>query len=338
MPVTREPVLLKPRVEEFLSYCGARNLSPHTVRAYRADLIEFVILSGGSETTVAQLNRKLVRGFLVRLHESGVKRSSLQRKLAAVKSFCKWLQAEGLIESSLIESISGPRLRYELPDVPNETEMKALLDGKITTDSPERDRVVLELLYGCGLRAAELVGINLDFFRDEDVLVVRGKGRKERFVVIGEYAQAAIQAWLPVRTRLLERFKLETSALLFSVGPRRSVERLDVRSIGRIVKAVAEARGLDKTKWHPHLLRHACGTHMHDHNAPLQAVATFLGHAKLSTAQIYTRVSVGRMMQTYRAAHPHARSTGKDTKAVPSNRGEAEKITEGDGALESVTW
>jgi integrase/recombinase XerC len=245
MPVTQEPVLLKPRVEEFLTYCGARNLSPNTVRAYRADLAEFVALSGGSETTSAQINRKLIRGCMVRLHESGVKRSSIQRKLAAVKSFCKWLEAEGLLESSLIESISGPRQRHELPDVPNEGEVKQLVEGKIPTASPERDRVILELLYGCGLRAAELVGINVDDFRDEDVMVVRGKGRKERLVIIGEYAQAAIKAWLPVRTKLLEKLKLETSAMLFSAGPNRSAERLDVRSIGRVVKAVAEARGLD---------------------------------------------------------------------------------------------
>jgi integrase/recombinase XerC len=313
MPLTQEPVLLKPRVEEFLSYCGARNLSPNTVRAYRADLAEFVSLAGGSEITAAQINRKLVRGVMVRLHEGGTKRSSIQRKLAAVKSFCKWLQAEGLLESSLIESISGPRQRHELPDVPNEGEMKRLLEGKIPTASPERDQVILELLYGSGLRAAELVGINVDDFRDEDVMVVRGKGRKERFVIIGEYAQAAIAAWLLVRAKLLEKLKLETSALLFSVGPRRSIERLDVRSIGRVVKAVAEARGLDPSKWHPHLLRHACGTHMHDHNAPLQAVATFLGHAKLSTAQIYTRVSVGRMMQIYKIAHPHANNANGES-------------------------
>jgi integrase/recombinase XerC len=173
--------------------------------------------------------------------------------------------------------------------------------------SPERDRVILELLYGSGLRAAELVGINVDDFRDEDVLVVRGKGLKERFVIIGEYAQVAIKAWLPIRSGLLAKFKLETPALLFSVGPKHTAERLDVRSVGRVVKAIAEAKGLDPAKWHPHLLRHACGTHMHDHDAPLQGVATFLGHARLSTAQIYTRVSVGRMMQTYRSSHPHAK-------------------------------
>lgn len=307
MPATPEPVLLKSKIKEFLIYCEARNLSPNSVRAYRADLNEFVDLCGGDETLSSQVNRKLIRAFVVRLHESGIKLTSVRRKLAAVKSFCKWLDGEGLLDSRLIESIPGPRRRHSLPDVPTESEIKQLLDGDIPTASPERDRAILELLYGSGLRAAELIGINVDDFRDEDVIVVRGKGRKERFVIFGDYAQRAIQAWLPVRARLLTKFNLETSALLFSVGPRRSVERLDVRSIGRIVKWVAVAKGLDPKKWHPHLLRHACGTHMHDHEASLQAVAVLLGHARLSTAQIYTRVSVGRMMQTYNRAHPHAR-------------------------------
>lgn len=267
-------------------------------------------LSGGSEITVNQINRKLIRGFVVRLHEAGNTKTTVMRKLAAVKSFCKWLEAEDLLEASLIESISGPRRCYAMPDVPNESELTKLLDGELLTASPERDRVILELLYGSGLRASELIGINLTDFQDEDALLVRGKGRKERFVIVGEYAQAALKSWLAIRTQLLEKFSLKTRALLFSVGRRRSVERLDVRSVGRIVKEVAKAKGLNREKWHPHLLRHACGTHMHDHNAPLQFVGTFLGHARLSTAQIYTRVSVGRMMQTYRAAHPHARQDG----------------------------
>lgn len=312
MPVIPEPVLLKPRVEEFLAYCGARNLSPNSIRAYRSDLADFIALSGGDETTAAgAISRKLIRRFVVQLHNRGMKQRSLRRKLAAVKSFCKWLEGEGLIETSLIESISGPpRLREELPNVPSEDEVKKLLEGEIRTASPERDRLIIELLYGSGLRAAELVGINLDDFRDADVMVVRGKGRKERFVIIGEYAQAAIKAWLPIRSDLLAKFKLETPALLFSSGPNHSAERLDVRSVGRILKDVAEAKGLDPAKWHPHLLRHACGTHMHDHNAPLQGIATFLGHARLSTAQIYTRVSVGRMMHTYNRTHPHAAHLG----------------------------
>src|ERR1700686_504424 len=300
MTVTPGPVLLKPRLEEFLTYCEARNLSPNSIRAYRNHLADFIALSGSNEVTAAEIDRKLIRRFVVQLHERGMKQRSVRSKLAAVKSFCKWLEGEGLLEASLIESISAPpRLREELPDVPSEDEVKKLLDGEIRSASPERDRLIMELLYGSGLRAAELVGINLDDFREVDVLVVRGKGRKERFVIVGEYAQGAIKAWLPIRAELLAKFKLETAALLFSVGSNRSAERLDVRSVGRILKDVAEAKGLNPAKWHPHLLRHACGTHMHDHDAPLQGVATFLGHSRLSTAQIYTRVSVGRMMQTY---------------------------------------
>jgi integrase/recombinase XerC len=307
MPATPEPVLLKPRVEEFLTYCGARNLSPNSIRAYRADLAEFTAFSGGSETTVDQIGRKLIRRLMTQLHDRGTKRSTIVRKVAVVKSFCRWLEAEGMLDAGLLLSLGTPRRRYELPDVPSEDAVKKLLDGEISTGSPERDRLVLELLYGGGLRASELIGINVDDFRDEDDLVVRGKGRKERHIIFGEYAQAALKIWLPIRAKVLGRFKLETKALFFSVSPNRSAERLDVRSVGRILKAVAESRGLDPEKWHPHILRHACATHMHDHNAPLQAVGTFLGHAKLSTAQIYTRVSAGRMMQTYRSAHPHAR-------------------------------
>lgn len=306
MPVTREPVLLTPRVEEFLVYCGACNFSTNTIRAYRRALGEFVALCGGNEATTGEMNRKRIRSLATLLYESGVRLASVQQTLAALKSFCRWLEAEGLIEASIIESIMPPRGRMELPDVPNEVDVKQLLDGEISTAFPERDRVALELLYGSGLRASEVAGINIDDFREEDLLLVRGKGRKERLVICGEYSRKAIQTWLPIREKWLTTKKLETIALLFSMGPRSSVERLEVRSIGRIVKAVARARGLDPKKWHPHLLRHACATHMHDHNSPLQAIATLLGHAKLSTAQIYTRVSVGRMMQTYNATHPHA--------------------------------
>jgi integrase/recombinase XerC len=138
-------------------------------------------------------------------------------------------------------------------------------------------------------------------------LLVRGKGKKERFVIVGEYARDALKAWLQVRQNLLQTSRLNTPALLFSVGPRRSAERLDPRSVRRIIRAVAEARGLDPEKWRPHLLRHAAATHMMDHGAPLQSVSTLLGHAKLSTTQIYTRVSTGRMRRSYDAAHPHAR-------------------------------
>src|SRR6266550_4693554 len=194
--------LLQPRVEEFLTYCGARNFSRNTIRAYRADLKEFLALAG--EIEVRQLNRKLLRSLIARLYNAGVKRTSIWRKVAAVRSFCKWLDGEGLLDSTLIETLRPSRHNQELPDVPSEAEVRMLLEDEIPTASPERDLVIMELLYSAGLRASEVAGVNLDDFRDEDVLLVRGKGRKERQVIFGEYAQAAIRAWLPVRAKLLE--------------------------------------------------------------------------------------------------------------------------------------
>jgi len=192
----------------------------------------------------------------------------------------------------------------QLPDVPSERDMKRLMEGEIPGPCPERNRAILELLYGAGLRASEVVAINLADFQESRVLLVHGKGSKERFAVFGECARRAVEAWLPVRKKMLRKFKLKTDALFFSVGPHHSAERLDVRSVGRIVKRVAVANGLPP--FNPHALRHACATHMHNHNAPLQAVAIQLGHENFSTAQVYTRVSTGRMLDVYRKAHPHA--------------------------------
>lgn len=296
LPVTPEPSSLQSKIEEFLAYCAARNLSPHTVKGYRHDLQDLAAHAGAQA-----LNRKLLRSFLVSLHLKGLAASSIQRHLAAVKSFSKWLDSA---DDRFIRSIPGPRRADKLPDVPSEADMQQLLDGGIPSPHPERDRLILELLYGSGLRVSELVGINLADFQDRRVLLVRGKGKKERLVVFGEYAQRALDAWLPIRESFVKEYNLATDALLFSLSNNQSIERLDVRSVGRILKAIATAKGLPA--YNPHALRHACGTHMHDHGAPLQMVATFLGHSRLSTAQIYTRVSTGRMLDVYRGAHPDA--------------------------------
>jgi len=245
-----------------------------------------------------------VRSFLVQLHKDGIGRSSVYRKLEAIKSFYRWADNEGMTFDGRILNLSTPRERDKLPNVPSEKAMQRLLDGKILTACPERDRVILELLYGSGLRASELAGVNLADFKYKDALLIRGKGKKERMVPLTEPTQTAIEAWLPVRERLLMDFALQTDALLFSAGPHRSLERLDVRSIHRIVRRAAMAKGLQD--YHPHMLRHACGTHLHDHDVPLLAIARLLGHSKLATTQIYTRVSTGRMLDVYRKAHPHA--------------------------------
>ncbi len=168
------------------------------------------------------------------------------------------------------------------------------------------------MLYGCGIRVAELVDINLDDFQGEDVLLVRGKGKKERQVIVGECARAALKAWLPQFAMIccgIAPTRLRFSSASVRADQDASTIASTTRSIRRIIKTVAKARGLDPQKLHPHLLRHACATHLLDHGASLQSVSKILGHERLSTTQIYTRVSVGRMMKTYRAAHPHARQS-----------------------------
>lgn len=296
------PIPVLKAVQMYLDFCRARNDSPNTIRAYNSDLLSFVSCIG-HQTPVTEITRQRVRQYLfsldVKLH-----RTTVRRKLASVKSLCNWLVIEDYLVSSPCEGIIGPRQHHELPDVPSEADMAKLLDGEIPSACPERDRVILELLYSCGLRASEVAGVNVEDFGQENVLLVRGKGKKERLVPVGRKAQLAIAEWLPLRQKLLVERELETPALLLSVGPRESLERLDVRTVHRVVRAVALSKKLPP--YHPHQLRHACATHMHDHGAPLHVVATMLGHAKLSTTQIYTRVSTGRMLDVYRKAHPHA--------------------------------
>jgi len=299
------PIPVLRAVQEFLEFCRARNDSPNTLRAYNRDLLSFVHCIGHA-APVTDIIRKKIRLYIFSL-DASLKRSSVRRKIAAVRSFCNWLVCESYLDTSPCEGITGPRPHHELPDVPSEADMAKLLGGRMKRSAcPERDRVILELLYGCGLRASEVAGVNLDDLRTGNTLLVRGKGKKERLVPVGRKAQLAIAEWLPVRKKLAAEMGLETSAMLFSVGPHESLERLDVRSVRRILQWIAVAKGLPP--YHPHQLRHACATHMHDHGAPIQAVAVMLGHARLSTAQIYTRVSPVRMLDVYRKSHPHAHS------------------------------
>jgi len=292
-------------VQMFLEFCKARNDSPNTIRGYNCDLLSFVRCIG-HEADVQEITRKRIRLYVFSL-DASLKRATIKRKIAAVRSFCNWLVCESCLNTNPCEGITGPRTHHSLPDVPSETDIAKLLSGRIKSSCPERDRVILELLYSCGLRASEVTGTNVEDFRTDNALLVRGKGKKERMVPVGSKAQLAVAEWLPVRKKLLAEMELETPALLFSVGPRESFERLDVRSIRRILHSVAASKNLPL--YHPHQLRHACATHMHDHGAPIQAVAAMLGHSRLSTSQIYTRVSPVRMLDVYRKAHPHAKET-----------------------------
>jgi len=297
-------------IEQFLRSLEARNFSVHTLRAYQKTLGEFSRHLGNMP--VRKLDRQHVRGFMRYLGERGLVKKSLQRELGAVRSFAKWLHVEGLVTADIARGIMTPKFPTHLPDLPSQMEVRTLLDGQPTTPFPERDRALLELLYATGIRVAEVCDIKLEDFEEPDVVIVRGKGKRERRVIYGERAKAALDAYLPVRQKMLDGRTLTDllprNALFLSFGTNIGLQGLNVRSVGRILKDVAAAKGLDPNKFHPHALRRCFATHLHDNGCPIEVVYKLLGHTNLSTTVIYTQVSTTRMIQSYNAAHPHARS------------------------------
>jgi integrase/recombinase XerC len=290
-------------IANFLRSLRERNASRHTIRAYARDLSEFARYAGGVKWDA--LDHVRIRGFLSHLYEQGLSKTSVARALAAVRSLYRWLAREGIVEQNPAALVATPRLAKKLPRVPTIEEINTVLDGAMpeTAAFPERDRVILELLYGCGLRNSELVGMNLaDIHWSNGAILVRGKGSKQRVVPLGESASAAISAYLPAREAVLKARKKSSPALLLN----RRGGRLTTRSVGRIVKSIAVARGLPPDL-HPHTLRHAFGTHMLEEGADLRAIQEMLGHERLATTQRYTQLSLKHVIQVYDATHPRAK-------------------------------
>jgi integrase/recombinase XerC len=289
--------------DQFLRVLRERNASAHTVKAYAGDLENFASYVGSREWT--NIDHVTIRGFLSHLYERGLSKPSVARSLAAVRSLYRWLAQEGVVEQNPAKLVATPRLPKRLPRVPTIEEMNTVLDGAMPEAAafPERDRLMLELLYGCGIRNSELVGINLDDIRaSAEAILIRGKGKKERFVPFGGSAASALRAYLPERQRLLSATKKATYALLIN----RRGGRLTVRSVGRIVKGIAVAKGLSPDV-HPHTLRHAFGTHMLEEGADLRAIQEMLGHERLSTTQRYTQLSMKHVLAVYDQTHPRAK-------------------------------
>jgi len=210
-----------------------------------------------------------------------------------------------VVEQNPAKLVATPKLPKKLPRVPTIEEMNSVLDGKMPEVAafPERDRLMLELLYGCGIRNSELVGIRLDDIAwSNEAILIRGKGKKERYVPFGENARDAIAVYLKKRQEILGSTKKKTATLLLNLrgGP------LTTRSVGRIVKAIAVAKGMSPDV-HPHTLRHAFGTHMLEEGADLRAIQELLGHERLSTTQRYTQLSVQQVMKVYDKTHPRAK-------------------------------
>jgi integrase/recombinase XerC len=290
-------------VAQFLQALRQRNASIHTIKAYGGDLDEFSAYAGSRSWK--QIDHVTIRGFLSHLYEKGLGKTSVARGLAAVRSLYRWLAQEGVVEQNPAALVSTPKLSQKLPRVPTIEEMNSVLDGNMPEVAafPERDRMMFELLYGCGIRNSELIGINLEDIRlSAEAILIRGKGKKERYVPFGDSVKIALAAYLPARQRRLAECKKKSPALLIN----RRGGRLTTRSVGRIIKKIAVAKGLSPDV-HPHTLRHAFGTHMLEEGADLRAIQEMLGHERLSTTQRYTQLSIKHVLQVYDQTHPRAK-------------------------------
>jgi integrase/recombinase XerC len=290
-------------IDKFLASLRERNTSPHTLRAYTRDLGNFSEYVGSR--TWRDIDHITIRGFLSQLYEKGLSKTSVARSLAAVRSLYRWLALEGIVEQNPAALVSTPKLPKKLPRVPTMEEMNSVLDGNMPEVAafPERDRLMLELLYGCGIRNSELVGINLDHIHvKNEIILIRGKGSKERYVPFGEAVRSALAVYLPVRQQVLSEQRKTTPALLINTRG----GRLTTRSVGRIIKRIAVAKGLSPDV-HPHTLRHAFGTHMLEEGADLRAIQELLGHERLSTTQRYTQLSTKHLLSVYDQTHPRAK-------------------------------
>jgi len=290
-------------IDKFLRSLRERNVSPHTIKAYSGDLANFCAYSGSRKWR--EIDHVTIRGFLSHLYEKGLGKTSVARSLAAVRSLYRWLAQEGVVAQNPAALVSTPKLAKKLPRVPTMEEMNSVLNGAMPdiASFPERDRLMLELLYGCGIRNSELVGINLDDLRvSSGAVLIRGKGKKERYVPFGEAVTSALAAYLPARQLTLAEFRKNTAALLIN----QRGGRLTTRSVGRIIKKIAVAKGLSPDV-HPHTLRHAFGTHMLEEGADLRAIQEMLGHERLSTTQRYTQLSMKHLLSVYDQTHPRAK-------------------------------
>ena len=290
-------------VDQFLRIMRQRNASPHTIKAYAGDLDIFSSYIGSRQWR--SIDHLTIRGFLSHLYEKGLSKPSVARSLAAVRSLYRWLAQEGVVEQNPAALVSTPKLPKKLPRVPTVEEMNSMLDGQMPEVAafPERDRLMFELLYGCGIRNSELIGINLDDIRlSAETILIRGKGKKERYVPFGDAVRSSLAAYLPARQQVLAQSNKNAAALLIN----RRGGRLTTRSVGRIIKKIAVAKGLSPDV-HPHTLRHAFGTHMLEEGADLRAIQEMLGHERLSTTQRYTQLSMKHVLQVYDQTHPRAK-------------------------------
>jgi integrase/recombinase XerC len=332
---------MKRFIDKFMEYLrSVRNASPHTIANYGKDLEQFQTFltpPGTSTPPIAKIKHQFIREYIGHLHEAGLEKSSIARKLAALRSFFKYCVREGALKDNPARLVPTPKLPKRIPSVLSAEEMSGFLDQLATIQNPgsgrrqkkggevaalmattavikledglllRRDRAILELLYAAGLRVSELTGLNLvDMDQKDRVVRVIGKGRKERIVPYGVKAAEALALYWPEREKLLRaNYGREGGTNPDAIFLNYMGRRLTQRSVGRIVKKYVR---LVNINWdlHPHSLRHAFATHLLADGADLRAIQELLGHQSLSTTQKYTHASIRQLMDIYDKSHPHA--------------------------------
>jgi integrase/recombinase XerC len=298
---------MKEALANFLRHLALeKNASVHTVRCYRADLtqaLEFLRSRLKDEEAAAtQITSRLIRAYMAWLHEQGYAKTTVARRVAAVRSWLRYLCRQGVLNVNAADAVRGPRQDKRLPHFLTEKDIEVLL----ATPLPEtplgiRDRAILEMLYSAGLRVSELTGLNWeDIDLDNGLATIRGKGKRERLAMIGPPARAALGRWQLARDSLPARASAQAAVYLNKNGT-----RLTTRSVGRLLEKYLAQAGLDQRS-SPHTLRHSFATHLLDHGADVRGVQELLGHRSLATTQIYTHVSTNRLKDSYHKAHPRA--------------------------------
>ena len=300
---------MKDQLREFLEYLRLnRNASDHTVSAYDSDISQFLTFASEHlqkrrlDLDPGDLQLSAIRGFMAELHKQGQSRSSVARKLSALRAFLRFLKREGWIESDPASLAVSPKREIKIPAHLTVDEMSRLLETPDTTEPlGRRDRAILELFYASGLRLSELVALDLeDVNLSARIVRVMGKGRKERLVPFNDATRQALKAWLQDRSALSKTTQVDAVFVNFR-GTRltgRSVQRL----VARYVSSCSTRFGIS-----PHALRHSFATHLLQRGADLRAIQELLGHVQLSTTQRYTHVNAAQLLEVYRKAHPRAK-------------------------------
>jgi len=314
---------MKERISEFLEHLLLNeNASAHTVRAYESDLAQFLAFTAKdagrtrSALATADVTHLTIRAFLGDLQKRGISRASAARKLAAIRTFARYLRREGLIEGDPSSLVGTPRREQRLPAHLGEAEMTRLLEMPDASQPlGRRDRAILELFYASGLRLSELVGLDIDDVNLSGRIVrVLGKGRKERLVPFNRTTEAALRAWLKDWEALAAMGKRGQSPFSLPSGRKKVTVpvflnyaggRLSTRSVDRLVRRYVAACST-RFGISPHALRHSFATHLLQRGADLRAIQELLGHSRLSTTQRYTHVNATQMLDAYRKAHPKA--------------------------------